>query len=288
MRCEKSTPATSSTVAIAETSTIARLTTGRPSARTPGISPGRSRPSDGALGRRRSRSRRGTAPLSSFGARLRSRWPQYGHSVMYGLTSARQFLQTTKRSGVPAIAFDSMAARTRRSHFWVRVAAFAERLRVKVALVERLGLDIEVRRFGLQAVQELVDVLRFARERDPQVFLGDVLRVRVPGPHGPVLEVHEQSAAELVVGDRQQFGRDAVGERVELAQDFFDGEEGAHGDLVVRRGVRQVVGLGRGAVVCLQEVPVADGQWMVGAGLELGELLPVGRGPGVLEADAHV
>jgi hypothetical protein len=25
--------------------------------------------------------------------------PQYGHSVMYGDTSARQFLQTTKRSG---------------------------------------------------------------------------------------------------------------------------------------------------------------------------------------------
>ena len=36
---------------------------------------------------------------SIFGARLRSRVPQYGHSVTYGLTSAWQFLQTTKRSG---------------------------------------------------------------------------------------------------------------------------------------------------------------------------------------------
>src|SRR5215217_2050751 len=30
-----------------------------------------------------------------FGARLRSRVPQYGHSVTYGLTSAWQFLHTT-------------------------------------------------------------------------------------------------------------------------------------------------------------------------------------------------
>src|SRR3954447_14779370 len=36
---------------------------------------------------------------SIFGARLRRRVPQYGHSVMYGDTSAPQFLHTTKRSG---------------------------------------------------------------------------------------------------------------------------------------------------------------------------------------------
>ena len=36
---------------------------------------------------------------SIFGARLRTRCPQYGHSVTYGLTSDPQFLQTTKRSG---------------------------------------------------------------------------------------------------------------------------------------------------------------------------------------------
>src|SRR3954447_21173069 len=36
---------------------------------------------------------------SILGARLRRRVPQYGHSVMYGETSAPQFLQTTKRSG---------------------------------------------------------------------------------------------------------------------------------------------------------------------------------------------
>ena len=40
---------------------------------------------------------------SIFGARFRSRVPQYGHSVMYGLTSDPHFLQTTNRSGVPAI-----------------------------------------------------------------------------------------------------------------------------------------------------------------------------------------
>ncbi len=43
---------------------------------------------------------------SIFGARLRSRVPQYGHSVTYGLTSAWQFLHTTKRSGWD-MAFDS-------------------------------------------------------------------------------------------------------------------------------------------------------------------------------------
>ena len=45
-----------------------------------------------------------TVPSRSiFGARLRRRVPQYGHSVMYGLTSEPQFLHTTKRSGELAI-----------------------------------------------------------------------------------------------------------------------------------------------------------------------------------------
>jgi hypothetical protein len=43
---------------------------------------------------------------SIFGARLRIRVPQYGHSVMYGLTCEPQFLQTTKRSGLLAMPFD--------------------------------------------------------------------------------------------------------------------------------------------------------------------------------------
>src|SRR5215213_4543561 len=61
----------------------------------PGISPARSGPRRGlaALGGF------GVPPRSSFGARLRSRVPQYGHSVMYGDTSRPQLLQTTKRSG---------------------------------------------------------------------------------------------------------------------------------------------------------------------------------------------
>jgi hypothetical protein len=49
------------------------------------------------------RERRGTGALEpctrgSFGARLRRRPPQYGHSVMYGLTSDPHCLHTTKRS----------------------------------------------------------------------------------------------------------------------------------------------------------------------------------------------
>src|SRR5438874_12248831 len=63
----------------------------------PGISPRRIRGSE------RDRRRLGAAgspvPRSSFGARLRTRCPQYGHSMTYGLTSDPQFLQTTKRSG---------------------------------------------------------------------------------------------------------------------------------------------------------------------------------------------
>ncbi len=46
----------------------------------------------------------GRPSRSIFGARLRSRVPQYGHSVMYGLTSEPQFLQTTKRSGALGMA----------------------------------------------------------------------------------------------------------------------------------------------------------------------------------------
>src|SRR3954454_14836981 len=85
------------------------------SARIPGISPGRSRPSDGVGGRRRALGALGTPPFSSFGARLRSRVPQYGHSVMYGLTSEPQLLQTTKRSGplamgTPVYAGESVAS----------------------------------------------------------------------------------------------------------------------------------------------------------------------------------
>src|SRR5579884_1158514 len=83
-------------------STSAIVVYGRDSARIPGISPGRRRGRDGVGGRRRRFS--DTRPSrSSFGARLRSRLPQYGHSVMYGLTSEPQLLQTTNRSGLPVL-----------------------------------------------------------------------------------------------------------------------------------------------------------------------------------------
>jgi hypothetical protein len=62
--------------------TSAIVAYGRDSARMPGISPRRRRGSEGA-GVRRLRRFSATRPSrSSFGARLRSRLPQYGHSVM--------------------------------------------------------------------------------------------------------------------------------------------------------------------------------------------------------------
>ena len=51
----------------------------------PGISPERKRDSRGAAGLRALRALRGSETVPSrsiFGARLRSRLPQYGHSVM--------------------------------------------------------------------------------------------------------------------------------------------------------------------------------------------------------------
>src|ERR1700727_1783115 len=81
--------------------TSTMLAYGCASWRIPGISPRRRRDKDGEGDRRVFSAIR---PLRSiFGARLRSRVPQYGHSVMYGLTSDPQFLQTTKRSGPPVL-----------------------------------------------------------------------------------------------------------------------------------------------------------------------------------------
>src|SRR5919197_1343917 len=96
------------------TTTSRIVTHGRASPRMPGISPGRSgaRRGRGRL-RRAERGAFGTPPFSSLGARLRSRVPQYGHSVMYGDTSARQFLQTTKRSGPLDMGYRFYAERKR-------------------------------------------------------------------------------------------------------------------------------------------------------------------------------
>src|SRR4051794_31167532 len=85
------------TVTRTEASTSSHVAHGRRSARMPGISPGLSR---GSWGRERLLfGGRGTPPRSSFGARFWTRAPQYGHSVMYGDTSAPQLLQTRERSG---------------------------------------------------------------------------------------------------------------------------------------------------------------------------------------------
>src|SRR4051794_14941073 len=75
--------------------TMRMVAHGRASARMPGISPGRSGVSRGVGMRERFA---GLSGRSSFGARLRSRVPQYGHSVTYGLTSEPHFLQMTNRS----------------------------------------------------------------------------------------------------------------------------------------------------------------------------------------------
>ena len=85
---------------------------GRRSPRMPGISPGFRRPSDGRL--RGALGGFGVPPRSSFGARLRSRLPQYGHSVMYGDTSRPQLRQTTNRSGPLAMDESILRARSAR------------------------------------------------------------------------------------------------------------------------------------------------------------------------------
>src|SRR5215211_996082 len=74
----------------------ANVAYGRASGAIPAISSARRR---GSFVRRRRFGGAAPPPRSIFGARLRTRCPQYGHSVTYGLTSDPQFLQTTKRSG---------------------------------------------------------------------------------------------------------------------------------------------------------------------------------------------
>ena len=86
------------------------MATGRPDSDDTSADVGRrKRPLDAPARRQRRRlgalgaaSARGP-PRSIFGARLRTRCPQYGHSVTYGLTSDPQFLQTTKRSAPRAM-----------------------------------------------------------------------------------------------------------------------------------------------------------------------------------------
>src|SRR5215211_2721773 len=90
-----SSPVETTSVTSRDSVISAKVAYGRLSGAMPWISSGRRR---GSLVLRR-RGVSGSAPRSSFGARLRTRCPQYGHSVTYGLTSEPQFLQTTKRSG---------------------------------------------------------------------------------------------------------------------------------------------------------------------------------------------
>jgi pimeloyl-ACP methyl ester carboxylesterase len=82
------------------------------------------------------------APRSIFGARLRTRWPQYGHSVTYGETSEAQFLQTTKRSGSLTYNEDTRAGKARKP-LWHRRWCIIRGVRVDVN-----GLGLEVAESG--------------------------------------------------------------------------------------------------------------------------------------------
>src|SRR3954469_7959397 len=155
---------------------------GRRSARTPGISPGRSRLS---FGRSRRREPFGTPPFSSFGARLRRRVPQYGHSVMYGDTSELHFLQTTKSSG----PLDTPPSLRRQL---LRYGRFCDLVHDLVEIVVRLVDD----RLPVSAVALLQDVV------DPgKLRLGsELLRVRaqtVEGAAGEVARRHAVVAREI-------------------------------------------------------------------------------------------
>jgi hypothetical protein len=72
----------------------------------PPVRAGRAEPERVSSERARPRNvlRVGAFTGGSFGARLRSRVPQYGHSVTYGLTSEPHCLHTTNRSAPEVIA----------------------------------------------------------------------------------------------------------------------------------------------------------------------------------------
>src|SRR5689334_5345769 len=69
------------------------------------LSPARRRRSSEGIATRRCGRREGVRARGSFGARRRRREPQYGHSVMYGLTSEPHCLHTTNRSAPEDIEF---------------------------------------------------------------------------------------------------------------------------------------------------------------------------------------
>src|SRR3954451_1464257 len=124
----------------------------------PGISPRRSGESRGARPRRRRPPPSGSRPRSIFGARFLTRWPQYGHSVTYGLTSDEQFLQTTKRSGSltePRIpACDSRGA----SEMRLRGGLFDDLAHDLAQVVVRL-VDDQLPRGARAACQQVLDSL---------------------------------------------------------------------------------------------------------------------------------
>src|SRR5215207_8741044 len=122
----RSQPARPSSVTTTDARISAIVPYGRRSGRMPGISPGRS----GASRGRERRGAFGVPPRSSFGARLRSRVPQYGHSVMYGDTSEPQLLQTTKRSGPLAMGIQGYAppdVMADAGSYWLRTHANSRR-----------------------------------------------------------------------------------------------------------------------------------------------------------------
>src|SRR5436853_1589985 len=144
----------------------ADVTYGRVSAAIPGISSRLRRLSVGALGLPRRRLGRGSspgAPRSIFGARFRTRWPQYGHSVTYGLTSELQFLQTTKRSGSLTYPRIPRRIRAREGPHVDSGRRFLHDLRHHLAQVVVRLVHHDLTRGAVAAVEQVVDALELGR-----------------------------------------------------------------------------------------------------------------------------
>ena len=193
----------------------------------PGISPLRSRPSLGADGlafgvalalafgpppRRPAPrpARRGAlagvaSGRSIFGARLRSRVPQYGHSVTYGLTSAWQFLHTTKRSGWD-MAFDSTEPADARVGAVYSRGGRDDLRHDLVEVVVRL-VDDDLARGAVAALEQVADAVEGVRR-------AEILRVRgqaIEQPAGQRLR-----ADALVRGQVDDLALEAVARREPL------------------------------------------------------------------------
>src|SRR3954451_936981 len=157
-------PVATTTTTASEIRISAPVAYGLPSAAIPGISPRRSGERRGGRMRRGLRGSSSPPRRSIFGARLRTRWPQYGHSVTYGLTSDEQFLQTTNRSG--SLTEPRIPAADRPRPGFGRRIALCRRLLDDLVhdlaqVVVRL-IDDELPRSAVAAVEQVLDAVELA------------------------------------------------------------------------------------------------------------------------------